>query len=143
MMKLVKLTVTVVLLTSGVLSAASKQDEIVAATLIAEAGGERGTKGMEAVNEVIHNRSVKRKISKAEVCLQKWQFSCWNGVSVESGIAKAKKHPKWSEALRIATSSNITNHTNGADHYHTIQVNPSWNKKLKKTVTVQNHIFYR
>jgi N-acetylmuramoyl-L-alanine amidase len=117
--------------------------EIVAATLILEAGGESDYRAMLAVNEVIHNRAKKRKLSIDAVCLQRLQFSCWNGIDVSAGIAKAKKHSKWSTALRIASSKSITNHTLGSDHYHTHRVNPSWNKRLTKTVIIQNHIFYK
>jgi porphobilinogen deaminase len=81
---------------SALLAAAASAEprpvEIIAATLIFEAGGERDTHAMHAVNEVIHNRSVSRHISSDRVCLQRLQFSCWNDISVDAGIAKAKKH---------------------------------------------------
>lgn len=123
-------------------SAEPRPVEIIAATLIFEAGGERDTHAMHAVNEVIHNRSVSRHISSDRVCLQRLQFSCWNDISVDAGIAKAKKHSKWNSAIQIA-SVNPTDYTHGADHYHTLKVNPSWNKRLKKLVTIGNHIFYK
>lgn len=114
--------------------------QIVASTLILEAGGE-GKIGMEAVNEVIHNRATKNK-TLLSVCLAPKQFSCWNNVTVESGIEKAKKHPRWNLALEIANSP-LTNHTNGATHYHTTKVSPSWKNSLTKTTQIKNHIFYR
>jgi len=69
---------------------ASYQD-IVATTLILEAGGEYSEGAMEAIHEVIYNRSIKRNKSMSEVCLQKWQFSCWNGKDIDQNITKAKK----------------------------------------------------
>ena len=55
--------------------------EIVAATLILEAGGEYAYGSMQAVHEVILNRAVKRRLTPKQVCLQRKQFSCWNSVS--------------------------------------------------------------
>jgi spore germination cell wall hydrolase CwlJ-like protein len=117
--------------------------EIVAATLIAEAGGEKDSRAMYAVAEVIYNRSISRKLSPAQVCLQPKQFSCWNNKDVEGGIEKAKKHKKWANALQIAQNLGSTNYTQNAQFYHTTKVNPSWNKKMLATVTIENHIFYK
>lgn len=113
--------------------------EIVAATLILEAGGE-GQIGMEAVREVINNRAGKNK-TEISVCLARKQFSCWNNITPERGIYIAKKHPKWNLALSIVNGR--TNHTKGATHYHAHSVSPSWAKKLHKTVTIKNHTFYK
>ena len=141
MIKLTGLIASALLLVSTV-SAAPRSTEVVAATLIFEAGGERDSRAMHAVNEVIKNRAASRKITADKVCLQRLQFSCWNGVSVDAGIVKAKKHAKWNTAVQIASSAK-TNHTSGADHYHTLKVNPSWNKRLTKTIIIGNHIFYK
>ena len=113
--------------------------EIVAATLILEAGGEADPRAMAAVREVIANRA-KNKTELA-VCLAPKQFSCWNGKNVEDGIAKAKRHPKWSQALALVNQK--TNYTNGATHYHAEKVSPRWAKKLVKTVQINHHIFYK
>jgi spore germination cell wall hydrolase CwlJ-like protein len=115
------------------------QTEVVAATLIMEAGGE-GRQGMEAVREVIANRAKNK--SEIIVCLAPKQFSCWNGIAVGTGIDKARKHPRWELALKIAKAA-PTNHTKGSTHYHTTKVSPSWAKKLAQTVKIKNHIFYR
>lgn len=123
------------------LTAATKQ-EIVAATLIAEAGGETAFGAMEAVHEVILNRSVKRNLSTDKVVLQKYQFSCWNGKNIDSVVSKAKKHSKWKQALQIVNSSK-TNLTKGADFYHTKSVSPSWKNSFVQTKVIGSHIFYR
>jgi hypothetical protein len=52
-------------------------EETVAITILAEARGE-GKSGMYAVACVISQRAKERKKSAAQVCLQPWQFSCWN-----------------------------------------------------------------
>jgi len=125
------------------LSAKANETEIVAATLIAEAGGEKDPRAMHAVAEVIYNRSISRKLSPAQVCLQPKQFSCWNNKDVEGGIEKAKKHQKWSNALKIAQNLGSTNYTQNAQFYHTTKINPSCNKKMLATVTIENHKFYK
>ena len=117
--------------------------KIVAATLILEAGGEYHAGAMEAVHEVIYNRAIKRKLTMAEVCLQKWQFSCWNDQDVAANIVKAKNHPRWAEAMEII-QSNITNYTNGADHYHADYIDePYWTEAYKRTTQIGRHIFYK
>jgi len=118
-------------------------DEIVAATLILEAGGEYHEGAMESVNEVIVNRASKRNKSEAMVCLQKYQFSCWNDKDARAGISKAMKHPRWGEALRIVQSP-TTNYTKGADHYHADYIkNPYWTKSMTVTTKIGLHIFYK
>lgn len=135
----------IILLCSTIYSSAysSTEAEIVAATIILEAGGEYSPYALEAVNEVIHNRATKRRITPSEVCLQRLQFSCWNNVSKRSELmAKAKAHPRYSKALDIATSS-VTDYTNGADHYHADYCDPYWSKHMKITVKIGRHIFYK
>ena len=117
--------------------------EVIAATLILEAGGEYDKGAMEAVYEVIHNRAARRGTQYSDECLRKWQFSCWNDISAEEGIAKASKHPRWNEALKLAYYKPATNYTKGADHYHADYVNPYWSKKLQKTSIIGRHIFYK
>lgn len=123
--------------------AAYTDEEIVATTLILEAGGEYVHGSMEAVNEVIQNRAKKRNMSEAKVCLQRFQFSCWNYKSVSENIQKAKRHTRWGEAMRIVKSSVKTNFAKGADHYHSIHVDPYWNEYLTPTARIGNHIFYK
>ena len=134
--------VFVIWLASALTSPAQTPTEIVTATIILEAGGEHSLGAMEAVHEVIVNRSAKRKISKRDVCLQPYQFACWNGMQVASQIAKAKSHSRWGEAFLI-TMDTATNFTDGADHYHADYCNPYWNKHMKVTAIIGRHIFYK
>lgn len=125
----------------------SRQTEIVAATLILESGGERGARAMGAVFEVIQNRGKQRKMALDAVCLQRLQFSCWNGISAEIGITKAKRHPKWSRAVEIVAKSVATNYTKGSTHYHAsyMRTFPRWVKdgKMRQTARIGLHIFYK
>lgn len=141
MINFTKLIALTAILASAV-TAAPRPTEVVAATLIFEAGGEKDSRAMPAVYEVIRNRAASRRIAADRVCLQRLQFSCWNGVNVDAGIAKAKKHAKWNTAVKIASES-PTNYTLGSDHYHTLKVKPSWRTRLTKTVIIGNHIFYK
>ena len=129
---------------------ANSEQTIVAATLILEAGGEYDEGSLEAVYEVIHNRSIKRNQTYKEVCLRYKQFSCWNNIhtpfrvkEIDKNIRKAKSHPRWSEAYKIASNLCDTNYTKGADHYHADYVTPYWAKSLTKTVVIGRHIFYK
>jgi len=137
--------VTAVLMALAVSDAtgATHQD-IVATTLILEAGGEYSLGAMEAVHEVIYNRSIKRNKSMSEVCLQKWQFSCWNDKDIDQNIAKAKKHPRWNQAMKIVNTAEMTNYTHGADHYYADYIKPPyWAKSMTRTTQIGRHIFFK
>ena len=57
----------------------TREEKIVAITILAEARGE-GEKGMYAVGAVHRSdEHLKENKRPSEVCLKKWQFSCWNG----------------------------------------------------------------
>ena len=118
------------------------ESDIVVATLILEAGGEYAEGAMEAVHEVILNRSAIRQMTPAEVCLQPHQFASW---SVEDRLAqlnKARSHPRWGEAFAI-TLYPQTNYTSGADHFHADHIDPYWSKHMKVTAKIGRHIFYK
>lgn len=124
-----------------------RQAEAVIACLVLEAAGE-GRTGMEAVYEVIRNRAKSRKQSMFQVVTAPKQFSCFNN-GVDQGIKRAKTSPafksKWQEAISIY-KSNLTNHTNGAEYYHTLNVHPKWGKTLVSQgytpVRIGQHLFY-
>lgn len=102
-------------------------DTLIAATAWGEARGE-GLVGMLAVCHVIHNRMESGRSlwsSPAKVCLQPWQFSCWNINDPNS--AKLHDPQKWepngwlraqvaSALVRDKISEDITG---GATHYCT------------------------
>lgn len=67
---------------SALASSITDEQKIVAITLLAEARGE-GNDGMGAVCAVIQQRAIERKQTARQVCLAKWQFSCWNGKSLK------------------------------------------------------------
>jgi len=124
---------------------------IVAATLWGEARGE-GERGMQAVLNVIMNRT-KQDFSKTkDIVLKPKQFSMWNGVSnpEEASIQLAKKmcdDKTYQTIIRLvdlASKGKLPDITGGATFYfNPKKVNPSWAKKLSYTITIGNHKFYK
>lgn len=132
-------------------------NEIVAATLIGEAGGE-GTEGMKAVYSVLNNRAKNKSTSTAGEALRPSQFSMWNSATknvstkkdfnkknILSIIKDYKTHSKWNEALTISKSS-IKDPTKGATHYYAFKgsnkINPpSFTDNWTETVEIGNHKF--
>jgi len=137
------ISITLLALLSALPLVAYTDEDIIASTLILEAGGEYAEGSMEAVYEVICNRAWKRDMTRREVCLQRMQFSCWNSGKIDALVAKAKAHKRYSKALSIVYSAKITNYTLGADHYHADYCSPYWATSMTVTVKIGRHIFYR
>ena len=122
----------------------SKEAKIIAITILAEARGE-GEKGMYAVGAVIAQRAFEGKRTPSEVCLKKWQFSCWNGKGVKD-LAHLLKTPQAKYALLIAKNiNNLSREFVGhANHYHNNKIKPPyWAKGKKPVKVIGNHIFYK
>lgn len=129
---------------------------IVIATLWGEARGE-GEHGMQAVLNVIMNRSKGNFSNARAVSLKPNQFSLWNGVPdpEESALelaekqrdGKGKDHAQYIQAMKLvdkAMSGTLPDITGGALFYfNPHKVNPKWAKKLEKTKTIGNHDFYK
>ena len=52
----------------------------------------------------------------------------------------------WEESIRLAQmvlDEGMYDFTHGSTHYHNDKVDPYWNKHLKKTLVIDNHIFYK
>jgi N-acetylmuramoyl-L-alanine amidase len=138
-------SITTSILALLVLSVALKakgatQDEVVAITILGEARGE-GESGMYAVACVISQRAKERKLTGAQVCLQKLQFSCNN-----KGLnTKLLDTPQAAYAMMLA--KNIDNldltFTKQANHYHTKRVKPYWSKGKRPVATIGNHVFFK
>jgi len=147
------------LLGMGLCGAELTQREVVAMTILGEARGE-GKAGMYAVATVINTRVINRNKTPRQVCLQPWQFSCWN----DSDVNKAKlgelylTHPMRDYAIRLA--ANITelkkSYTKNADHYCHKSLDPYWSYRkvklnngkivriiIKPVAIIGNHKFYK
>ena len=117
---------------------------VVALTILAESRGE-GRNGMAAVAAVISQRSLNRSLSPREVCIQKFQFSCWNGKK-ESDLQhlyKSKMAP-WALYLEANILNINRKKIHNADHYYsTIISTPYWAKGKKPVSQIGKHKFYR
>tara|TARA_Y100000310_G_scaffold306991_1_gene348626 strand:+ start:1427 stop:1936 length:510 start_codon:yes stop_codon:yes gene_type:complete len=162
-MKLIHVIIGVVVFVIFTMAAGAKelsrQDMVVASTILAEARGE-GRGGMYAVASVISQRSFNRKIAPDKVCHQEKQFSCWNGVP--------RSHPNFSRfylylldsskeaeyAIQLAHAVNLSHRTNQsyidrkrykyADHYfNPKRANPSWKDKAVVKYKIGRHTFLR
>jgi spore germination cell wall hydrolase CwlJ-like protein len=121
------------------------QQEIVAITILAEARGE-GKRGMYAVACVISKRMKERKKTGAQVCLQPWQFSCWNKNDPQRlHLRKLLRHELAPYAMMLAKNiDNLQlNFVEFANHYHTKRVKPYWSKGKRPVATIGNHLFFR
>lgn len=127
-------------------------DEVVdtlARTLWAEARGE-GDKGMEAVACVILNRVAAPRWwgrTIVEVCRKPSQFSCWDeGTASRAALMRVTSaDPYFVRATAIArdaASGRLADFTNGALHYHAIEVLPRWARGHVPCYTLGRHVFY-
>ncbi len=120
----------------------SYETQLVAAVLVAEAGGE-GWQGLRAVHETICNRAAQKGWSKTRVVTQKFQYSCLNGTTPEKLIAKARKHNVWGAAIKVAQEK-PGEIVKGATHYDNVKAfgKPAWAYHARLVATVKNHQFY-
>lgn len=128
--------------------------QIIATTLVAEAGGE-GKTGMQAVANVLQNRAKRRGTTPATEALKRKQFSMWNSHTVSGksikyvmDIYKVKESPLWPHAVYLAKNiAGLRDVTGGATHYYNPKkVKPAWGKGAptwKSTGTIGNHTFGR
>ena len=122
------------------LTRAATPAEVIAATLVLEAGVE-GRRGMEAVREVILNRATLARTSQVAAVRKPKQFSCWNGRSLESGVAEAKRSAVWPCALAIATGPR-TGHVGPATHYLAPRLAGAAWATGRPLATVGRHAFF-
>lgn len=110
----------------------------------------QGVPGMQAVINVIMNR-VKKGIwwgdTVQDVVLKPWQFSVWNEDNENSRAMKEVTLDDYQykvayELAEKAVNGQLEDITNGATHYHTVYVNPSWASELTYLGTIGNHKFY-
>jgi len=128
----------------GASSELSRQQKVVAITILAEARGE-GDKGMGAVAAVIAQRAIDRKQTWEKVCLAKWQFSCWNGKKI-SDLDHLLDVPQAEMAIYLAKNMHRIDRSKigNANHYYADYIKaPYWAKGETPTVKIGRHIFYK
>lgn len=133
--------------------------EILAATLVGEAGGEVDkVKGMTAVLNVLKNRAKQKGTTKAGEALRPYRFSMWNNVTknvsnksdyrvsdIKTIINKWKSHVSWAQAVSLI-KSNPKDITAGANCYYAYKgpnavSAPDFTKGWKETANIGNHKF--
>ena len=123
----------------------TRETKIIAITILAEARGE-GEKGMYAVAAVIAQRAFERKRTPTEVCLKKWQFSCWNGKRLKD-LEHLLKVPQGKYALALAKNIKLLSrdYVGFANHYHAtwMKKKPYWAKGEKPVKVIGQHAFYK
>jgi spore germination cell wall hydrolase CwlJ-like protein len=124
--------------------ASHSDEELLAAVLIAEAGGE-GEVGIRAVYEVIQNRVIERDLTPAQIVRQRFQFSCLNVETESSLVARARQHPQWGFALRTVHAHRRTDLVKGANHYYAPALGPRpyWSRGLEPVAVIGGHSFFK
>jgi spore germination cell wall hydrolase CwlJ-like protein len=124
--------------------------ELATMTVYMEASGE-GPAGMLAVAYVLVNRRGRAYVETlAAVCLEPFQFSCWNTSDPNRiRIAQLKdEDPTLAEAEHaVTTAINGTepDPTHGAVNYYSTSMRtpPDWAKRMTFTAQIGKHRFYK
>jgi len=123
----------------------TREQKVVAITILAEARGE-GNAGMYAVAAVIAQRAFERKQTPEDVCLARYQFSCWNGKKLKD-LEHLLKTPQAKYAILLAkTVKHLSREYVGyANHYHAtwMKKKPYWAKGKKPVKVIGQHAFYK
>lgn len=132
----------------------SPEDEldVVAKTIWGEARGE-GEEGMKAVACVIGNRKNlrwRKKDGFAAVCLDKWQFSCWNDNDPNRALLQSvtrKGDANYELAKEIAgrlMGGLLSDFTFKATHYYStnLKEQPYWARGKEPCYQVGKHVFF-
>lgn len=135
---------------------------VLALTLVGEARGE-SLDGRVAVAHTVRNRATEKSREAADVCLQKWQYSCWNeGTDSNHRFVMALAEKLWgtkeplgeyaslfAECQYLAggvLTGALRDHTKGSTHYLTIDLlhsrPPTWVGDRLPTVVLGNHAFF-
>ena len=123
----------------------SRETKIVAITILAEARGE-GEAGMYAVGACIAQRAFERKKTPQEICLQKFQFSCWNGKKLSDLEHLLKtKEAKYDIMVAKNVKQLSRDFIGYANHYHATWMKkpPYWAKGKKPVKIIGQHAFYK
>ena len=125
--------------------------DAMALTVWAEARGE-GPDGQAAVAWIIRNRAEDPGRdwwgdSIKEVCLRKWQFSCWNedDPNRTKMLALPATHGELVKIRAICQAvldGEIPDPTNGCTHYCRPEVDPAWKRGRTPDFSVGQHDFY-
>ena len=82
-----------------------------------------------------------------EVCRKPQQFSCWNLNDPNRAQLErvGKTNAAFAECLTVAelaVDGRLADPTDGADHYHTMNVSPVWSRGKTPCRTIGRHLFF-
>ena len=101
---------------------------------------------MYAVGACIAQRAFERKKTPQEICLQKFQFSCWNGKKL-SDLEHLLKTKEGKYAITVAKNVKQLSRSfiGYANHYHATWMKkpPYWAKGKKPVKIIGQHAFYK
>ena len=125
------------------------QWECLTQALYFEARGE-SVRGMFAVGEVILNRvdnsaypsSLCRVINQGTGRRYACQFT-YNCDGLSDAIREPAAYRKVGKVARLLIDGTERPLTDGATHYHTRAVSPSWARRFPRTASIGSHYFYR
>jgi spore germination cell wall hydrolase CwlJ-like protein len=116
---------------------------IVALTLFGEGAGESMI-GKRLVASTIWARAGGNAERLAAVCKERRQFSCWNNGKTPTVPDDEPSRRTWCDC--VETSVEMFNGTftpvMRVTHYHTTDVNPRWNRKMKQIGRWGRHDFW-
>lgn len=122
-----------------------KQIQCLADNAYYEAGNQ-SVKGMVAVTQVVLNRTKHEKFPETpcSVIRQKQGSVCqFSWTCNRPKVLYAENYEKAKIIAKNVYLNNPPDITNGAIYYHATYVKPTWFRKLKRTVIIGQHIFYR
>lgn len=119
---------------------------VVADTLYLEARGEKPC-GIRAVATVIYNRAKNTGKTFEAVCLQPFQFSCWNASKTRKITPKTRSDTKAYKECLVIEKELLTGKFEPLGewtHYYNPRLcNPKWARDGKNKAQIGNHIFLK
>ena len=144
-----KVLILLFLILAQLIQSKGSEHRVVAQTILAEARGD-GRAGMYAVAACIKVRAQKRKLSFKQVCLQPYQFSCWNANDPNrKKMDMLLTLPQAEYAMHLARNMDKVNTEaiNNADHYMTVKLwktgRVKWARGKKPVAFWGSHAFFR
>jgi N-acetylmuramoyl-L-alanine amidase len=135
----------VVILKSELSSFDKKQIQCLTDNAYFEAGNQT-FKGMVAVTQVVLNRTKDERFpsTPCAVVKQKSRGLCqFSWTCVKQRILYPENYEKAKQVAKHVYINNVPDITNGAVYYHATYIKPTWFRKLKRTVIIGQHIFYK
>lgn len=120
--------------------------DILAITIWREARG-AGTAAMAAVYHVIANRATDKQRrwpqDMDKVCLQAYQFSCWNTNDPQRNLYPTPVDPQFQQIQQII-AGDPPDPTGGANFYYDTSIAPpNWAEQQTPTLVLGNLRFYK